>query len=229
MSRMPIPPVAGAECGPVCPPQRPGQWHGHGQETLSRIFEPFFTTKGAEGSGLGMSVVHGIVKEHGGAIIAESEPGKGTTIQVYFPAARAGPARCTAEQGRPRSRQGPARHVYRRRSIAVPGDEARPGAPGLQMHGFLGPAGRARSVSRQSGPVRCRHFGYRHAKFVRHRHRAGIPHHSPRHPHRADLGQDRTGRGNVSDLRRRQGVAFQARDHRGDQRGAGDPAANCSG
>jgi PAS domain S-box-containing protein len=65
---------------------------GMDKETLSRIFEPFFTTKGAEGSGLGMSVVHGIVKMHGGAVIAESEPGKGTTIRVYFPAARAKPA-----------------------------------------------------------------------------------------------------------------------------------------
>ena len=61
-------------------------------ETLSRIFDPFFTTKGAEGSGLGMSVVRGIVKAHGGAIIAESELGKGATIRVYFPAVRAEPA-----------------------------------------------------------------------------------------------------------------------------------------
>jgi CheY-like chemotaxis protein len=58
---------------------------GMSKETLSRIFEPFFTTKGPEGSGLGMSVVHGLIKDHGGAITVESEPGKGTKVEVYFP------------------------------------------------------------------------------------------------------------------------------------------------
>jgi PAS domain S-box-containing protein len=63
---------------------------GHGMDaaTQSRIFEPFFTTKPqGEGTGLGMSVVHGIIRDHEGAIAIHSGPGKGTRIELYFPAA----------------------------------------------------------------------------------------------------------------------------------------------
>jgi PAS domain S-box-containing protein len=55
--------------------------------TKERVFEPFFTSKEVgQGSGLGMSVVHGIVEEHGGAIDVQSSPGEGTSITVYLPA-----------------------------------------------------------------------------------------------------------------------------------------------
>jgi PAS domain S-box-containing protein len=64
--------------------------HGMTPDVMARMFEPYFTTKGkGNGSGMGLSMVHGIVKRHGGAITCRSTPGKGTVFDIYLPAVSA--------------------------------------------------------------------------------------------------------------------------------------------
>ena len=62
--------------------------HGMTPEVMARIFEPYYTTKKeGEGTGMGLSMVHGIVKRSGGDVIVYSSPGKGTNIHVFWPIA----------------------------------------------------------------------------------------------------------------------------------------------
>ena len=61
---------------------------GMDADTLARVFEPFFTTKPVgQGTGLGLAVVHGVMRAHGGAVDVRSTPGEGSCFTLYFPAA----------------------------------------------------------------------------------------------------------------------------------------------
>lgn len=71
---------------------------GISPEDIKRVFDPYFTTKEpGEGTGLGLSVVHGIVKNHGGDISVYSEPGRGTAVHIFLPVTDAEETTYTAE------------------------------------------------------------------------------------------------------------------------------------
>jgi signal transduction histidine kinase len=85
------PPAPGLAPGPYLAVSVSDTGRGMDDQTLVRIFEPFFSTSApGEGSGLGLSVVHSIVRNHGGGISVESEPGQGSTFTVFLQVARRG-------------------------------------------------------------------------------------------------------------------------------------------
>jgi two-component system, NtrC family, sensor kinase len=80
------------EAGPTAPLERVAllevkdEGEGITPENLERVFEPFFTTKPiGEGTGLGLPVAYGIVRDHGGWIAVDSQPGQGTRFVVHLP------------------------------------------------------------------------------------------------------------------------------------------------
>jgi len=78
--------AADLESGPYLQLTVSDTGHGMDAQTLRQIFDPFFTTKEpGEGTGMGLSVVHGILKDHGGSISVHTSPGKGTTFRVFLP------------------------------------------------------------------------------------------------------------------------------------------------
>ncbi len=73
---------------------------GMDEATRSRLFEPFFTTK-QRGTGLGMSIVYGVVQQHGGSLVVDSAPGAGTTVRVRLPRAKRAPVGEVAQSSVP--------------------------------------------------------------------------------------------------------------------------------
>jgi signal transduction histidine kinase/ActR/RegA family two-component response regulator len=126
---------------------------GMDRETRQRIFDPFFTTKAlGQGTGMGLSMVDGIVRSHGGTITVYSEPDKGTVFRIYFPAA--GRVEAIAQpEAAPTPAHGENRHV-----LYVDDEEAlvtlitrRLTRMGYKVSGFTDPASALQEFSAAPG------------------------------------------------------------------------------
>ena len=93
--------------GPMVVVQASDNGAGIAPDVLAKVFEPFFTTKPVgEGTGLGLSQVYGLCQRAGGLATIESEPGRGTTVRMFFPPDTAGPDAVKSAGGLPSRRLG---------------------------------------------------------------------------------------------------------------------------
>jgi signal transduction histidine kinase/putative methionine-R-sulfoxide reductase with GAF domain len=90
---------------------------GMTEEVRQRLFDPFFTTKGPKGTGLGLSITYGIVSRHGGRILVESEPGRGSCFRLRFP------LRTVAEEADVSAPEQPLTSIRPLRCLVVDDDE----------------------------------------------------------------------------------------------------------